>query len=120
MNNINYLEKLLQDNIQYDVKKSISSSKLVKDELKKQYPEAILWENSNNEIRFTSKSEFERLLEFYLSRDGVNNMPNIIAKFTDPDAIREVDRIICSNLSYNDKIVGLINVINPSLRLILK
>lgn len=121
MNSTNYFEELLQNNIQYGVKKSISSSKSINDEVKKKYPEALLWENNNNEIKFTTKSEFERILQTFIEHGkSVNELPTILLKLNSIDKIMEVDAIICSDMDYNDKIVGLINVMNPSQKLILK
>ena len=112
MNDINYLNDLLQRNLQYDVTTGISVSKLVEDELKKENPKAVLWMSTGNTLMFTSVGEYN-----FVSR---LRPVKVILKVEVVSKIETTRDILTSDESYKEKILNLINEFDSNLKLTLK
>ena len=118
MEEINYLRGLLQNDIQYNVRKNIYVSKLIDNECDKEYPCVVLYDDAENSLVLSSNDEFKMVLGD--NPTSINNLPRVIHTFTNAEDINEASLLLSSNYSYTDKIEGLIELIDPSMKLKIK
>ncbi len=117
MSGVEYLNNIIGNYLQYNIKASISLSKSVSEELGKDNPEVIVWQNRNdNMLCLSSKEEYYDILNADTIRyQGLKSLdyrlPQVLFVVNDHEQIHKILDSLTEE-DYLTKITTLTNVLD--------
>ena len=125
VNGIAYLNEMIGNYLQYNIKTSICLSKSVREELEKESPEVIIWQNRNdNMLCLSSREEYYNILNADTIRyQGLKSLdyriPQVLFTVRDSEKIEKILDAL-SEEDYLTKITNLTNVLDKQKTLKIK
>ena len=116
-NGVKYLNEMIGNYLQYNIKTSICLSKSVSGELEKDIPEVIIWKNRNdNMLCLSSKEEYYNILNADTIRyQGLKSLdyriPQVLFVVNDKEQINKILDAL-TEVDYLNKITALTNALD--------
>ena len=124
-NGVKYLNEIIGNYLQYNIRTSICLSKSVSGELEKEYPEVIIWKNRNdNMLCLSSKEEYYNILNAdtirYQDLKSLDyRIPQVLFVVNDKEQINKILDAL-TEVDYLTKITNLTNALDKQKTLKIK